>query len=335
MVIRKLTRSLVSILVIASTLLAVVPSGSSAALGGNGLRVSPVRSDITIKSGTSLVQNIIVTNVQTAPAQLQAIINDFSASSDESGNPAILVNGNQYAPTNSLKRFVEPIPGIINVPAGQSVTVPVTINVPANAAGGGYYGLVRFSPANSASSPTKNLSLAGSVGSLILLTVPGNIVNKLSITSFDARVNDMPKTLYFSSKGIDSVIRFQNEGNIQEQPFGKIILKNHSGKELYSTEVNNTSPRSNVLPNSIRKFTIPLQHVGTFGIYTIEGNFGYGPNGQLLSASTTFYVVPVYAIVAFILLVLLIIFLVFGLPRIIKAYNQRVIAKATRGGSRK
>jgi hypothetical protein len=335
MVIKKLTRSLVSILLIASALLTVVSTGSSSALGGNGLRISPVRSDATINPGQSQIINITVTNVQTVPARLQAVVNDFSASGDESGNPAIIVNSNQYATTNSLKRFVNPITGVINIPAGQSVIVPVTIKVPPTAAGGGYYGVVRFSPAGNDSSPTKNLSLAGSVGSLILLTVPGNIVNKVNIASFDVRVKDTPRTLYFNNKGLDSVIRFQNQGNIQEQPFGKVIVKNRSGKQLYTVEVNNSSPKSNVLPNSTRKYTVPLQQVGTFGIYTVEGNFGYGPNGQLLSASTTFYIIPVYVIVGFILLVLLIVFLVFVLPRVIRAYNQRVIAKATRGGNRK
>lgn len=334
MVIRKFARPLVSILLLVSILSSTL-IGSSSALGGDGLRVSPVRSDITISPGQSKVVNIIVTNVQTVPTNLQAVVNDFTASSNESGNPAIIVNPNQYAQTNSLKRFIEPINNVITVGPGQSVNVPVTINVPADAAGGGYFGLVRFGPAGNTNEPTKNLSLAGSVGSLILLTVPGNIVNKMSVASFDVRTKDSPKTLYFTNKNIDSVIRFQNEGNIQEQPFGKIIVKNNSGKVVYSSEVNNTNPRANVLPGSIRKFTVPLSHLGSFGIYTIEGNFGYGTNGQLLSASTTFYVVPLYAVIGFVVLVLLILFLVFGLPKLIKAYNRRIIAKATRGGAKK
>lgn len=333
MVISKLTRPIVSIILVIYSLVMLAPIGASA-LGGDGLRVSPVRTDITIQPGQTQIVNVTVTNVQTVDANLQAIINDFTASTDESGNPAIIVNPNQYAPTNSLKRFIVPITNTINIPPGQSVTVPVTIKVPATAAGGGYYGLVRFSPAGNQSEPLKNLTLAGSVGSLILVTVPGNIINKVSIASFDTRVNDNPKTLFFTNKDIDSVVRFQNEGNIQEQPFGKIILKNHSGKELASFEVNNTSPRGNVLPNSIRKFTIPLNHVGSFGIFTLEGNFGYGSNGQLLSSATTFYVIPVYLIIVFILIVLVIVFLVFGLPKLIKAYNKAVVARATRGNNR-
>jgi hypothetical protein len=108
------------------------------------------------------------------------------------------------------------------------------------------------------------------------------------------------------------------------------LLKNHSGKVLAEYEINNVSPPGNVLPNSIRLFSEPLTKVGSFGEYKLEGNFGYGSNGQLLSASTTFYVIPAWLIIAFIALVLLLAFLIFGLPRLIKAYNRRVLRKAGR-----
>jgi hypothetical protein len=205
----------------------------------------------------------------------------------------------------------------------------VTIKVPADAAGGGYYGAVRFAPATPGA-PNQTVSLAGSVGSLILATVPGNIVDKLSIASFDARSGDHPRSLFTSHKSITSVVRFQNEGNVQEQPFGKILLKDRSGKILGQYEVNSVDPRGNVLPDSIRKFTIPLDKVGTFGIFTLQGNFGYGSNGQLLSASTTFYVLPLIAIVLFLAIVVVLAFLIFGLPRLIRAYNRSIIQKSTR-----
>ena len=85
-----------------------------------------------------------------------------------------------------------------------------------------------------------------------------------------------------------------------------------------------------MLPDSIRKFSIPMNKVGKFGQFKLEGNFGYGSNGQLLSGSTTFYVIPLCLIIGFILLVLLILFLVFGMPRLIRAYNRRVLRRAGR-----
>ncbi len=300
------------------------------AAGGNGLRVSPVRTDLTINPGKSQVVNINVTNVTAAPATFQAVVNDFVANPDESGNPAIILDPTKYAPSHSLKRYISPIPNF-SLAAGQVKSVPVTVTIPANAPGGGYYGAVRFAPASAASGPNQTVSLAGSVGSLILVKVPGNITEKLSLASFDVRNNKGDASSFFTSnKNITATVRLQNEGNVQEEPFGKILLRNHSGKILAQYELNNSDPPSNVLPDSIRRFGVSLNKVGSFGQYKLEGNFGYGSGGQLLSASTTFYVVPYSVIIIFILVVLLLLFLVFGLPRLIKAYNKRVLRRAGR-----
>jgi hypothetical protein len=307
-------------------LLAAAPGLASAA-GGNGVRVSPVRSDITVNPGQTKVVTITVTNITSIPATFQAVINDFTASSNESGEPAIILNGNQFAKSHSLKRFITAVPNFTLQP-GEQKNVSVTIKVPADAAGGGYYGAIRFAPATPGAA-NQTVSLAGSVGSLILATVPGNIKDQLSIASFDVRSGDHPRSLFTSHKSITSVVRFQNEGNVQEQPFGKILLKDRSGKILGQYEVNSVDPRGNVLPDSIRKFTVPLDKVGSFGIFTLQGNFGYGSNGQLLSASTTFYVVPLIAIILFIALVAILAFLIFGLPRIVRAYNRRIIRQST------
>ena len=310
-------------------------SAATATPGGNGLRVSPVRTDLTIKPGTSQNLTINVTNVTSAPASFQTIVNDFIANPNETGAPAIILNPNEFASNHSLKKFVGPVSDFSLNP-GQQKAIVIKISVPANAAGGGYYGAIRFAPAGTKSGPNQTVSLAGSVGSLVLLKVPGNIKEQLSIASFDTRVKDSPSSFFTSKKNIDAVVRFQNQGNIQEEPFGKILLKNRAGKILAQYEINNVNPPGNVLPDSIRKFPVPLGNkVGGFGQYKLEGNFGYGSGGQLLSASTTFYVIPTAVILAFVGLVLLIVFLVLVLPRLIRAYNRRVLSRAGRALGRR
>lgn len=296
--------------------------------GGNGLRVSPVRTDLTIKPGESQTVSVSVTNITSAPTTLQTIVNDFTASPDESGDPALILAPGAYAASHSLKRFIGPLPNF-SLPPGQQKTLAVNINVPKNVAAGGYYGAVRFAPATSGGA-NKTVSLASSVGSLILIKVPGNIQDQLSIASFDARQRDRPSSFFMNSKDIMATLRLQNEGNVQEAPFGKILLKDHSGKLLYQTEFNNSYPPSNILPNSIRKFSIPLNKLGGFGKYKVQANLGYGTNGQLLTANTSFYIVPKLLIIIFISIVALVVFLVFGLPRLIRAYNRRILSRAGR-----
>ena len=111
--------------------------------------------------------------------------------------------------------------------------------------------------------------------------------------------------------------------------FGKVLLES-GNKVLASYEINNTNPRGNVLPNSIRKFTVNLNKVGAFGQFTLIGNFGYGTNGQLLSAKTTFYVIPYPIIGLIILIILIILFLIVAIPRWIRGHDQRVIQRTPR-----
>ncbi len=326
---RKIWLPIGCLLIITMFAVAGLPSVRAATSGGNGLRVSPVRTDLTISPGKSETVHISVTNVTAAPATLQTIVNDFTASPDESGNPAIILDPTQFATSHSLKRFISPVDNITLQP-GQQKDVAITVKIPSNASGGGYFGAVRFAPAVSTVNPGQNLSLAGSVGSLILVKVPGDLKEQLNIASFDVRSKDRPSSVFSTNKNLAATVRFQNAGNVQENPFGKILLKNRSGKILASYELNTTVPPGNVLPNSIRKFSVPIDKVGGFGQFKLEGNFGYGGGGQLVSASTTFYVIPAWLILAVVAIILLIVFFIFGLPRLVKAYNRRVLRRAGR-----
>ncbi len=296
----------------------------SQAASVDGVQVSPLRSDITVKPGQSKVIDMYVTNITSVSETLSGVVNDFVANSNETGQPSILI-GNNIHEKHGLKKFALPIPNFTLNP-GQQKEIPVTIKIPKNTPGGGYYGVVRFGPA-SLGVKNATVSLSGSVGSIILLTVPGKIKEQLSIASFDVS-NGAPSNFFTSNKHINAVVRFQNEGNIQVAPFGKVLLKTSSNKILAVYNVNNVTPPGNVLPDSIRRFFIPLKKVGSFGIYTVEGNFGYGSSGQTLSASTTFYVIPFDLIMIIILVLALILFFIFGFPKLLKIYKERIIRQA-------
>lgn len=300
-------------------------SSSTSATGGNGLRISPVRTDLTINPGSSQTIDVYVTNLTSQSANLQGVVDDFTAGTDESGTPAILLNG-EKAPSHSLKEYVSPI-GNFTLAANATKDVKVTLTIPKGVAGGGYFGAVRFMPASINSS--KNVNLAASVASLVIVTVPGPVNEQMSIASFDVRhmntqTNSLgsPSVFFSSNKNLNGVVRFNNTGNLQEEPFGKMLLKK-GGTTIGTYEINNTTPRGNVLPGSIRRFTIPLTGLGNFGKYTLEGNFGYGSKGQLLSASTTFYIIPIAAIVIAVVVLLVII----GGAFAIRGYVKNAIKK--------
>jgi hypothetical protein len=309
---------------------AATPASSEAT---NGYRLSPVRTDLTISPGSSEVVTVYLQNASSAVENLQVIINDFEAPTNETGNPALLLNG-ATAPDHSLKQFTTVPKPTFTLQPNQQEAVNVDIKVPVGATSGGYYGAIRFAPIGATGN--KNVNLSASIASLVLITVPGNLVEQLSIAGFgvsqgklNASSAPTTRTLFFSNKNLSAVVRFQNAGNVQEQPFGKVLLKRGS-TTLGTFDVNNTASPGNVLPDSIRLFSTTITKVGSFGKYKVEGNFGYGSKGQLLTAESTFYVIPITVIIILLLLILVIVFLIFGLPRLIRRYNRRVIARANR-----
>ncbi len=292
----------------------------------NGYTLSPVRTDLTVSPGSSEVLTVYIQNASSAVENLKVIVDDFEAPTNESGYPALLLNGSS-APDHSLKQFITVSDPTFMLQPKQQQAVNVEIKVPRGTAGGGYYGAIRFAPVGVAGN--KNVNLSASVASLVLLTVPGNLDEQLSIVGFGIAQGNTTETrsIFFSNKHLQAEIRFQNTGNIQEQPVGNVILK-RGATTLGTYAVNNSSSPGNVLPDSIRRFTVTLNKVSWYGKYKAEANFAYGSKGQLLTQQTTFYVIPVLFVVLAIIVILLILFIIFGLPRLIKAYNRRIIARA-------
>ena len=330
MMMRRRTAFLSSLL--AGLVLVMVPiyaaTASADATSANGMKVSPVASNLTINPGETQSVIVNVQNVTNVTGAYSVSINDFTAApNNESGQPALLLNPGEYAPTHSLKRYVAPIPNVTLKP-GEEKAVTVLITIPKGTSGGGYYGAVRFSPVTNGSS---NVNLSASVASLILVRVPGNFKEQLNLASLDARssVNASASVFFTSGKGLVAAIRFQNAGDVQEQPFGKVLLM-QGNKQLAEYEVNDSTPRGNVLPDSIRMFTVPLDKVGAFGKYTLLGNFGYGTNGQLISGQTTFYIVPLPAILGVVAIILVILFFIFVFPRMKRAYDRGVLSRSRR-----
>lgn len=329
---RSIARVLVLIAFVASisTFTSVQRVAAQQTSAGSGMRVSPVRSDLTIAAGDAASVDITVKNVTSAEVTYEAIINDFIAGDNEYGQPALILDVDKYAPSHSLKRYIAPVPNL-TIPAGESKTVKVTVSIPQDAAAGGYYGAIRFLPAGS-NQKKNNISLAASVGSLILVKVPGDIKESMTLESFDVRSGEKASSgsaVFTSNKNLYAVARFRNNGNIHEQPFGKVVLT-QGDKVLQTTEINNTTPKGNVLPDSVRRFSVKLDKVGIWGKYTVKGNFGYGSTGQLVSGSTTFYVIPLAYILGVIGLILLILIAIFVVPKAVKRYNQNVVRRANR-----
>jgi hypothetical protein len=304
---------------------AATPAPTAVTNNTNTLKISPLRTDITINAGETGVVKTFVTNITGKAIAIHPIENDF-VSGDEKGTPSIILDENSYAPTHSLKRFMVPLKDVTIAP-NETKQIEVSIAVPKTAQPGGYYGAVRFAPVSTGGSSQVNLN--ASAASLILMTVPGATTEKLVMTNFDVQQDGGKGSNFRTPNNLSLLLRFQNKGNVQESPFGQIYVKK-GNKVVYTYNFNQNNPKDTILPDSSRRWEVPIKNIGKFGKYTVGGTFTYGTKNQSIQVTKTIWIIPTTyilgAIGAVVLIVLLIVGIVFGLRR----YKQKLVKTSRR-----
>ena len=69
------------------------------------------------------------------------------------------------------------------------------------------------------------------------------------------------------------------------------------GKQVYSYEINNTTPRSNILPKTSRVFKDEIKNVNKPGRYTITANVSFGTGGEVISQKVSYWYIPVWLLI--------------------------------------
>lgn len=250
------------------------------------LRVSPLRSDVEVNPGESRKVKVTVTNPNDQPIKVSPVVNDFVAQ-DENGTPALLLNDNSHANHHSLRRLTQSIEPI-TVPAKESVAIEVEISTPQVLEPGGYFGAVRFTPTPANGG---NVNMSASVASLILLRVKGDAPERLNLTNFDVQQQGDSKRMLFNSSDLSIMVRFENTGGVQLSPTGKVSVMK-SGQVVFESDFNNKVQHDMVLPDSARRWSIPVDELSGLGIYTATATFTYGQKNQTIEVTKSFWVIP-------------------------------------------
>ena len=314
--IRLNVRFVAAIALVSAVLLSLLISTHSFAQGtsnaANTIKVTPVRSDIQVMPGESKTVQVTVSNLTKSSISVTPVTNDFVAG-DDRGTPALILDADKFAPSHSLKRFMGAL-STATIPANQSKTFNVVITVPVSAQAGGYFGAVRFAPSDPDGGGQVNLS--ASVASLILLTVPGDVVEKLRLENFDIQQNGTTGNSFRTPDNLQASFAFENQGNLQIGPFGRLSVKK-GDKVVFAEDFNDGDPRDVILPDSTRRWEIPFKDIEAFGHYDVVATFTYGTTNQTIEVTQSFWVIPTWVIIAAIgtvvgllLLIALIVFLV-------------------------
>ena len=320
-----LTITSVAVVALCISLFAPVTAvlAQNAPSAGQALEIAPPVINLTADPGETVKTKISLRDISSGKLVVRGQVNDFVASGED-GTPKIILDEGEANPF-SMKSWFEPLPSLTLNPR-QIENLPVTINVPADAAPGGYYGVVRFTAVAPELEET-GVSLSASLGALVLLRVNGQAKEGLSIEEFSA-AKDNKTTSIFEAAPIPFMVRLKNTGTVHEQPAGQITITDMFGKKVGTVNVN--LPPRNILPQSIRKFEQSLDSsvIGDkplFGRYTAELKVSYGANKQTINKTISFWVIP-YRLIGIAVLVLLAAF--FGLRFMIRRYNRHIIKQA-------
>lgn len=296
---------------------------------GQALEIAPPVLNLKANPGESIQANISIRDVSTSPLVVKSEVNDFTAYGED-GTPKLLLEEDEKSPY-SLKSWVSPIPQLTLKPK-QIESLPVTIRVPANAAPGGYYAVVRFTATPPELEDT-GVSLSASLGTLILLRVNGDAKEFISVEQF-AVSKDGTTGSIFDAAPLDFVVRLRNDGTVHQQPTGRIAVKDMFNNHIANVNVNLS--QANVLPGSIRRFDAPLDKavIGDrwlFGRYTADLTITYGSSSATTTSQMTFWIIP-YKLIAAIVLGLLLLFFIGRIA--LKRYNEYILGQ-TRGRRRR
>jgi hypothetical protein len=232
----------------------------------------------------------------------------------------------------SIIPWIKPLPKF-NLSPKQIQRLKVEVTIPANAAPGGYYGVIRFTGIPPELEGT-GVSLSASVGALLFIRVNGDAKESLILEEFSISEGGA-KGWLFDSTPLSVDVRIKNDGNTFEQPKGTVTITDMGGNVLTRMGINNDE--GNILPGTIRKFgdILDKDYIGDkwlFGQYKATLEMSYGTGGtKKITGEITFWVIHWKLIGAIILGVI-------ALAVIVKlwlsGYKKRVLNQS-RGGRRR
>jgi len=294
----------------------------------SALTVSPVVIEYEADAGDTIVGTIKLRNEGAESETFYPFAQDFVAG-DEAGTPAFVEKANR-----SMSEWVRFDRDPVVIDGGQDELVIYRIKVPEDASPGGYFGGLLFSTSKQ-DDEGNGVGTVGVTGPIVLIRISGNVVEQGAVTDFTATPSSS------TSLPIEFTTRFQNSGTVHLKPAGFVRIKNMFGGTSAIVPMNEGV--GNVLPSSARQFSTTWQKTELaenaselaqewknfgFGPYSATLIMNYGEQNSVVSATTSFWVMPWMLVVLFVILAVIAVLL-------IMQYNKWIIAKAGTGKKKK
>lgn len=254
---------------------------SSFAQSALGLSAIPPRLEITVKPGEVVTQEIKIRNESQIQRFISTSAKDFIVTDDRGTPLQIETEDGNFENRWAASSWLSVSPSSLTIKPGETKSLILTVIVPDDVTPGGHYAMVLHTPQNETVISDTGSAIETNVGTLVYLTIPGDITENAQVTRFDA-----PK---FSEYGpIDFSTIVTNLSDVHISPIGSITVKNIFGLKTADIPLE----KLNIFPYTSREFQNTLAKKWLFGRYQARLAAGYGTTGGLLAATIYFWVIP-------------------------------------------
>jgi hypothetical protein len=265
-----------------------------------GLSIIPPRVEITVNPGQTLTKEIKIRNESSTERLVTTALKDFVVT-DDAGTPLQLDSAQSSQNRWAASQWLQISPTNLKLKPGETKSLILTVITPDDALPGGHYAMVIHTPENEAILNQTGAKVITNVGTLVYITIPGDIKQDAQVKNFSA-----PR---FSEFGpIDFKATVANLSDIHITPAGSINITNWFGGKTAVLPLNNI----NIFPYTNRDFASTLGKKWLFGRYQAQLIAAYGTAGGTLAATLYFWVIPwrLLLLIFFIISTLVLLFLV-------------------------
>lgn len=286
-----------------SLLTLVLPAGTQRAQAqGFDLTVSPVKKELTVRPGERVDFTITLINHTDGNLELLVYPMDFFIKPDNSYE----FNEPGYY-SYSCSRWIKMRRDRLAIPPRSQIEEPFTLVVPQDAEPGGHYSVLFF---QDASEPPPGLGVKPTyrIGSLILATVPGDIVRDAEIRALSVESDFL--SLWGPPEGGEAGwparsmryhLEVENTGNVHLTLQAQLTYRAWAGFGSGVLDLGEIT----ILPGTVRNFDGYLPSPPTLGYFRVEAIIRYGPDMYTFDtekrSGSGFWVVPLLWILVILL----------------------------------
>lgn len=262
-----------------------------------GLSAIPPRLEITIKPGETVTKIIKVRNESKLEKIISTSVKDFIVV-DDSGTP-LQVDSKDVSNRWSASTWIQVSSGNLKLKPGETRSLSLTVIAPDNALPGGHYAMILHSPNNDTMLSQTGAVIQTNVGTLVYITIPGDINESATIKDFSA-----PSFSEYGPINFKAII--SNLSDIHIAPVAAINVTNFLGLKTGSVPLKSI----NIFPYTTREFTATLNRQLMLGRFKAQLTAIYGTSGQIATSTIFFWVIPYKLIITLIAIITVIILMI-------------------------